>query len=277
MTNKSNSNAPVVLRIFSYLPNPRVWKSQIAGHLCGVNVEVLGDKPPKLGQWLWDYDARSLGDDERGEDSPYARVSRRGFSGTLFKTDDFLRAHPFGTVPAGFAPGGGVGIFESNSILRAVARAGAGADSVGVHLYGEDDYQASRIDSFLDANLVFAREAQVYLLDMAEMSEAVYQRMAAAYEFYLAGIENALSETAHIAGEALSIADISFVCDFAQFLREGHYAEALQAKGLQLISEHGPEQYPRAYQHMLDLSETEVFSQYMGSYLNWYRTKLAEQ
>ena len=29
------------IRIFSYLPNPRVWKSTIAGRLCGVEVEAF--------------------------------------------------------------------------------------------------------------------------------------------------------------------------------------------------------------------------------------------
>jgi hypothetical protein len=36
----------------------------------------------------------------------------------------FLEAHPFGTVPVAFSPDGRVGIFESNSIMRAVARLG---------------------------------------------------------------------------------------------------------------------------------------------------------
>ena len=56
------------------------------------------------------------------------------------------------------------GVFESNSILRAVARSASQESG----LYGEDGYQASRIDSFLDADLVFAREAQVYLLGMTK-------------------------------------------------------------------------------------------------------------
>ena len=54
-----------VLRIFSYLPNPRVWKAQIAGELCGVGVEVVGDKPDQLPNWLWDFDARPLKPQER--------------------------------------------------------------------------------------------------------------------------------------------------------------------------------------------------------------------
>ena len=211
--------AAAVLRVFSYLPNPRVWKALIAAEFCGIEVEVSGDRPANLAAWLWDYDARPLPEDERSDDSPYARAGRRGFSGTLFKTDAFLQAHPFGTVPAAFSPGGQVGIFESNSILRAVARAGAHAR----RLYGRDDYEASRIDSFLDADLVFAREAQVYLLGLNNPVAAVHARMAAAYEFYLAGVEHALRQSDYLAGDALSIADISFVCDFAQFLREGHY------------------------------------------------------
>ncbi len=258
-----------VLRIFSYLPNPRVWKSLITADLCGVEVEVLGAKPPELGGWLWDYDARPLADDERSDDSPHARVSRRGFSGTLYKTDAFLAAHPFGTVPAAFAPGGDVGVFESNSILRAVARAGGG-------LYGQEDssgYTASRIDSFLDANLVFAREAQVYLLGMDDPQAHVHERMAAAYEFYLAGIEQALTSGRFIVGDTLTIADVSFVCDFAQFLREGHYEEALEKAGMSLVSADGLKEYPCAYGHMLTLSEQEEFARHMGTYLNWYRNK----
>ena len=107
------------IRIFSYLPNPRVWKSLIAADFCGVEVEVVGDRPPNLGKWLWDFDARELPDSERTDDSSHARTGRRGFSGTLYKTDKFMKAHPYGTVPAAFSPDGEIGVFESNSILRA--------------------------------------------------------------------------------------------------------------------------------------------------------------
>ena len=203
------------LKIFSYLPNPRVWKSLIAGNICGVEVEVIGDNPANLGSWLWDFNPKKLDEDELNPDHEYARTGKRGFSGVLYKTDSFLKAHPFGTVPAAFSPKGDIGIFESNSILRAVARVGK-----EFNLYGKDPYEASRIDSFLDANLVFAREAQVYMLDYENVSKEGYERMTAAYEFYLSGIEAALWESPYIAGSDLSIADISFVCDFSQFLRE---------------------------------------------------------
>jgi elongation factor 1-gamma len=36
------------LRIFSYLPNPRVWKANIAARFCGVDVEVRGASPKEL-------------------------------------------------------------------------------------------------------------------------------------------------------------------------------------------------------------------------------------
>ena len=260
-----------VLKIFSYLPNPRVWKAQIAAELCGVAVDVVGDRPSALQNWLWDSEARPLDEAERTANSPHARESRRGFSGLLFKTDAFLTAHPFGTVPAAFAPGGEPGIFESNSILRAVARAGA----ANRQLYGGDGYQASRIDGFLDANLVFAREAQVYLLGMDQPQAHVHERMAAAYQFYLAGVESALARSAFLAGDELSIADISFVCDFAQFLREGHYEDALEKAGLSLISGNGPEDYPRSFHHLLTLSAEPAFAQHMGTYLDWYRRRAA--
>ena len=172
-----------VLKIFSYLPNPRVWKSIIAGRISGVEVEVIGDKPNKLSTWLWDFNPRKMEEKEMSKDSSYARIGKRGFSGILYKTDEFLKAHPFGTVPAAFSPEGDIGVFESNSILRAVARVGKHGE-----LYGKNNYEASRIDSYLDANLVFAREAQVYLLEIENLTQEGFDRMSAAYDFYLNGI-----------------------------------------------------------------------------------------
>lgn len=222
-----------VLRIFSYLPNPRVWKATIAARLGGVEVEVVGAKPAQLADWLWDFDARPLADSERRPDSPHARQGRRGFGSTLYKTDEFLQTQPFGTVPCAFSPDGKTGIYESNSILRAVAR-----EAPGAGLYGSDSYSASRIDSFLDADLVFAREAQVYLLALQSGScdEPVYQRMKDAYEFFLTGVNNALGHGEFLAAECLSIADIAFLCDFTQFQRELYFTPQLREQGLDPIS-----------------------------------------
>jgi len=251
------------LRIFSYLPNPRVWKSLIAAEYAAVTVEVIGDKPAELANWLWDFDARPLEESERADDSPHARTSQRGFSGTLYKTDEFLDAHPYGTVPAAFSPDGSVGIFESNSILRATVR----ASRIDHGLYGRDGYAASRIDSFLDAGLVFAREAQVYLLAVSAMTSELRERMAAAYAFYLQGIEQALSQNDYLAGSELSIADIAFVCDTGQFLRERSSEQALAAQGLEPVSKGFESDYPRSCRHLEDLAKRPEFAKHLGRLL----------
>jgi len=66
-----------VLRVFSYLPNPRVWKSLIAARLRDVDVEVIGDKPGELSGWLWDFNARPLAAHELTADSPHAQGKAR--------------------------------------------------------------------------------------------------------------------------------------------------------------------------------------------------------
>src|SRR6201993_3583614 len=172
------------LRIFSYLPNPRVWKATIAARFCGVELEIRGAPPGELKGWLWDYDARPLAAGET--DTLIARKGRTGLAGVqLYKTDAFLEAQPFGTVPAAFAPDGQTGIFESNSIMRAVARLGEDR----FPLYGRDVYEASRIDSFLDVSLVFARDSQIYLLALSDgtVDAAVHAGAKQGFANYAAG------------------------------------------------------------------------------------------
>jgi glutathione S-transferase len=183
------------LRIFSYLPNPRVWKATIAARFCGVELEIRGAPADEMKSWLWDYDARPLAEGEA--DASIARVGRTGLTGAqLFKTDAFLQAQPFGNVPAAFAPDGKTGIFESNSIMRAVARLGQSR----FPLYGRDYFEASRIDSFLDVSLVFARDSQIYLLSLMDgtIDEAIQARARDAFAIYASGIEQALSSGRHV-------------------------------------------------------------------------------
>jgi hypothetical protein len=52
----------VSLWIFSYLPNPRIWKARIAARLCNVQVEVRGASPRELAESLWDLDAQPIAD-----------------------------------------------------------------------------------------------------------------------------------------------------------------------------------------------------------------------
>src|SRR5713226_1151790 len=205
------------LRIFSYLPNPRIWKATITARLAGVDIEVRGAAPKELQSWLWDFDAHRL---SSGEEVSSEEVRGRvGFKVALHKTEAFLDAHPFGTVPAAFSPDGSVGIFESNSIMRAVARLG----ETKVPLYGRDPYEASRIDSFLDASLVFARDSQIYLLALGSkaMSAEIHSRMRGTFSSYLAGIEQALSPArAFIVGDGVTLADICFVAELGLFYNE---------------------------------------------------------
>ena len=236
------------LRIFSYLPNPRIWKATIAARLCGVEVELRGARPGELADWLWDFDARPLTDEDRAE-TGLARQSRTGFGGKLFKTDAFLRAHPFGTVPAAFGPDGEVGIFESNSIGRAVAR----LRRHGPALYGDDPYSATRIDSFLDVSLVFARDGQTYLLALNndKVDAAIHASAQAAFETYMNGMEAALSPgRGYLVGADLTLADIVFAAELCSFARETVHHGKLSAAGLPMIFDNGAsESYPGAMAH----------------------------
>jgi len=236
------------LRLFSYLPNPRLFKATIAARLTGVELEIRGARPKELSQWLWDFDARPLSDEDRTHDE-YVRGARAGFSGTLFKTDEFLAANPFGTVPVAFSPDGQIGIFESNSMLRAVARLGRSGPS----LYGDDAYTASRIDSFLDVSLVFARDSQRYLF--ALMGEGLNQEIHAATEkalfTYLGGIEAALDASpGFLVGAQITCADICFAAELVLFALSRTEIERIKAAGCTVIfDEHLAETFPLTMAH----------------------------
>ncbi len=258
------------LRIFSYLPNPRIWKATIAARLCGVEVEVIGASPRELQNWLWDFDARPLSGDER-ETSHDARVGKVGFKGgRLYKTDAFLKAHPFGTVPAAFSPDGKTGIFESNSIMRAVARIGHSR----FPLYGNDAYEASRIDSFLDASLVFARDAQTYLLSLASLTSEVHARTSESFASYMTGIEQALSpDREFIVGDSITLADICYVAELCLFSNEKARATTLAEKGLKpILHPQIGSEYPRAIAHFERLSKHPAFAPDVEPYLRKIET-----
>lgn len=255
------------LRIFSYQPNPRIWKATIAARLCGVRIDVRGAGAPELHNWLWDFDARPLTEDEKSASGGDERQARTGFSGRLFKTDAFLDAHPFGTVPAAFSPDGKTGIFESNSIMRAVGRLGQATYPV----YGTDAYSAARIDSFLDASLVFARDSQVYLLALmgGTPSPDVHARAKDAFETYLSGIERALAPNrAYLVGDTVTLADICYVSEMALFSNEKAQAGLLAENGLEpAFHDKIESEYPRAMAHFANLSEHEAFAPDVKRYL----------
>jgi glutathione S-transferase len=253
------------LRVFSYLPNPRIWKATIAARLAGVDIEVRGASPKELQSWLWDFDAHPI---SSGEKAGSAEVpSHAGFKGQLHKTEAFLDTHPFGTVPAAFSPDGSIGIFESNSIMRAVARLGESR----LRLYGSDPYESSRIDSFLDASLVFARDSQIYLLALASkgMSTEIHSRMCDTFEVYLAGINRALSaDREFIVGNGITLADICFVAEIGLFHNERPRAGEIEKLGLEpLLNSRIDAAYPRAMAHFAKLSHHPAFAPDVLPYL----------
>jgi glutathione S-transferase len=262
------------LRIFSYLPNPRVWKATIAARFCGVELEIRGAPPGELKGWLWDYDARPLAAGEA--DASIARRGRTGLAGAqLYKTDAFLEAQPFGNVPAAFAPDGRTGIFESNSIMRAVARLGQATFS----LYGRDAYEASRIDSFLDVSLVFARDSQIYLLALSDgtVDAAIHARAKAGFAIWAAGLEQALSsQRKTLVGNDISLADICFAAELALFMNEHARSAQLNERGLDKILHAGVRNdYPRVFAHFDRLINHEHFSPDLKPYVEKLLSKAA--
>jgi glutathione S-transferase len=254
------------LRIFSYLPNPRIWKATIAARLCGVDVEVRGSSPKDLQSWLWDFDAHPLSGSDR-ETSADIQTGKVGFTGTLHKTAAFMQAHPFGTVPAAFSPDGKTGIFESNSIMRTVARLG----EKRLPLYGRDAYEASRIDSFLDTSLVFARDSQIYLLSLVSgtVSPEIHSRMRDGFKVYLGGINQALSPNREfLVAEKISLADICFVAELVLFFNERARSGELIKKGLEPILHPSVDaEYPRAFAHFARLRTHPGFAPDVEPYL----------
>lgn len=260
------------LRIFSYLPNPRIWKATIAARLCGVAVEVRGASPQELKSWLWDFDARPLSSAELAASSDI-HVGKVGFSRTpLRKTSAFLQAHPFGTVPAAFSPDGKVGIFESNSIMRAVARLGESE----FPLYGGDAYEASRIDSFLDASLVFARDAQLYLLSLMNgtVSPEIHARAREGFAVYAGGINQVLTPNREcLVGDTITIADICFVAELCLFFNEKKSVGELKTKGLvPILHAQVDAKFPRAFAHFARLRKHPAFTSDVEPYLAKFET-----
>jgi glutathione S-transferase len=254
------------LRIFSYLPNPRVSKATIAARLCGVELEVRGASISDLANWLWDFDARPIDEEEKAALSHLVVKSQIGFTTPLHKTPAFLQAHPFGTVPAAFGPDGTVGIFESNSILRAVARISATPHG----LYGHDPYSASRIDSFLDLSHDFGRDVQAYVLGLRDgrLDIQLYQRTQRGVVGYFTGIERSLAHGRYIVGKELTLADICFICELALLHNEKNFPTLFGGERPQaLLSVLGPESFPRANELFEELRKHPAFAPDLEGYL----------
>lgn len=260
------------LRIFSYLPNPRLFKSTIVGRICGVDIEIRGARPDELSQWLWDFDAKPLSKTTDEGLKNKTTPATKGFENKLFKTDEFLVAHPYGTVPAAFSPDGKIGIFESNSIMRSVVRIGNNTEDI----FGSDPFSTSRIDSFLDASLIFARDSQIYLLSLMKntLTDDIYKSTKDAIFEWLSGIENALNNTKFISSDKLSLADVCFVCEIALLANESLYGQLMKEKELDpLLNNRLYKQYPKSWNHFNRLCEHAAFEPDLKPYLEKLNSK----
>jgi elongation factor 1-gamma len=115
--------------------------------------------------------------------------------------------------------------------MRAVARLG----ERGGRLYGSGPYEASRVDSFLDASLVFARDGQAYLLSLlgGAVSSEIQSRARDALDTYLRGISRALhAGRAHLVGDGVTLADICFAAELGLFSNERARRRVLEEHGL---------------------------------------------
>lgn len=250
------------LRIISYLPNPRLYKATIAARYSGATIEVVGAPPPEMPGWLWDYEARPIEESERGTPAleRFARTARRGFQGMLYKTDRFLEANPFGDVPAAFGADGGVGLFESNSIMRAAARLGPNAAAI----CGETPLAQSRIDAFLDRTLLFAHDVQPYVLSGGR-DAGLHSTMTETFEGFLEGIERALASHPFVAGETLSLADIVLVCELALLSNEGRFVAELEQNGLAPLIPRLRD-FPNVWHHLERLAAEPPIAEDLGRY-----------
>ena len=255
------------LRIFSYEPNPRISKSTITARICDVSIEVRSAKPSQLKNWLWDFDAHPINKNDLESQKKYARKAGAGYQGELYKTEAFLRANPYGTVPAAFSPDGSIGLFESNSIMRAVARLA----KINAGIYGDDPYSASRIDAFLDTSLLFARESQIYLLNLMSdaLTEKIYSETETALQTWLTGIESALSNNQFLCGETLTLADVCFACELVLLQSEHQWIKAILNLDRELLlGDDIDNTFPHSISHYKKLCAHENFAPDVKPYLD---------
>src|SRR5215472_13523425 len=88
--NRQENESMRQLRIFSYLPNPRIWKATIAARLAGVDIEVRGASPKELQSWLWDFDAHPISSGQKagsGEDK-YLDLSGRNPAARCYRVKE---------------------------------------------------------------------------------------------------------------------------------------------------------------------------------------------
>ena len=150
---------------------------------------------------------------------------------------------------------------------RIVARLGAERFPV----YGRNVYESSRIDAFLDASLVFARDGQIYLLALSngEMSSDLYSRMKGSFAAYLSGIEQALApQRGFLVGDNVTLADVCFVSELCLFHNERARISALKTGGFSILLDNEfVKSFPRSAAHFRRLLGHPAFVPDVAGYL----------
>ena len=129
------------------------------------------------------------------------------------------------------------------------------------------------MDSFLDASLVFARDAQVYLLALMSwgISPETHARARDGFATYAAGIEQALSsDRGFLVGSDVTLADICFVAEMSLFFNEKAKARAgaLEKQGLDpILTAKVDAEFPRAMGHLARLRKHPAFAPDVDPYL----------
>jgi elongation factor 1-gamma len=162
-----------------------VRKTTVAARFANIEVEIRGAPARKLRDRLWDDDARSPTDNERG-----ALVSTTGRVGLtevkLFKTEAFLESRRLEMYRQPLAPTGRstFSIPTASCVLQY-----ASGDPVPAlwprPLRGLTDRW------FLDVSLIFARDSQIYLLALSDglATEAIQARAREAFVIYASGAD----------------------------------------------------------------------------------------
>ena len=130
---------------------------------------------------------------------------------------DHLARHPFGKVPA-WQGADGLALFESRAIMRHVAEGSALVPSGRAERALMEQWISVEYSYFAPSFLpiYFMRVLKKMPLDEAKCAEH-----AAALAPTLDLLERRLGESAHLAGPDFSLADLTFLCYFAQFANCG--------------------------------------------------------
>jgi len=136
------------------------------------------------------------------------------------KTAEFLKVNPLGQIPA--IKEGDLTLGESHTILRYLADSRKTAD----HWFPSDVVKRAYVNQYLDwhhSNLRFGAAGLIYLKVIAPIlgqpsSEVDIKRFEIKLEASFERIESWLTQHKYIAGEEISIADLSAACEIVMLI-----------------------------------------------------------